>query len=134
MLKQLFLNKVNEAYPSIFTKQDVAQLIEEIFAAKDLAETPKPSFGLTFDQRMELEGLIRQAIERRLDRMDNEMIDFDSAEFNIEYGNTLRLEDVDINTDMIVDELEISISQVIGDFFQPIEEEVVNETPYATEQ
>ena len=132
------LNDVNNAFPSIFSKEDVKHQLEEfgyglITIIMEMKEEGKSSLGLTFEQRQELEGNLREAIERKLDRMDSsDAIDYESAEFNIEYNNTLVLESININADSIADEIDDAISQVIGDFFQPIEE--VSETPYATEQ
>ena len=132
------LNDVNNAFPSIFSKEDVKHQLEEfgyglITIVMEMKEEGKSSLGLTFEQRQELEGNLREAIERKIDRMDSsDVVDYDSAEFNIEYGNTLALESVNFNADSICDEIDSVISQVIGDFFQPVEE--VNETPYATEQ
>jgi hypothetical protein len=128
---------VNNAFPSIFSKEDVKHQLEEfgyglITIIMEMKDEEK-SAGLTFEQRQNLEGNLREAIEKKLDRMDSsDVVDYDSAEFVIEYGNTLRLESVNFNGDSIADELDDVISKVIGDFFQPVEE--VNETPYATEQ
>ena len=130
-------NDVNNAFPSIFSKEDVKHQLEEfgyglITIIMEMKDEEK-SVGLTFEQRQNLEGSLREAIEKKLDRMDSsDVVDYDSAEFDIEYGNTLRLESVNFNGDSIAEELDEVISEVIGDFFKPIEE--VNETPYATEQ
>lgn len=129
---------VDNSFPSIFSREDVKHQLEEfgyglITIIMEMKEEGKSSLGLTFEQRQELEGNLREAIERKIDRMDSsDVVDYDSAEFNIEYGNTLALESVNFNADSICDEIDSAISQVIGDFFQPVEE--VNETPYATEQ
>ena len=131
------LKDVGNSFPSIFSKEDVKHQLEEfgyglITIVMEMKDEEK-SAGLTFEQRQTLEGNLREAISRKLDRMDSsDVVDYDSAEFDIEYGNTLRLESVNFNGDSVADELDEVISQVIGDFFQPIEE--VNETPYATEQ
>lgn len=139
---------VDNSFPSIFSREDVKLQLEEfgyglITIISEMKE--EKSLGLTFEQRQELEGLLREAIERKIDRMDDEdVVDFDSAEFNIEYGNTLRLESVNVNSSSICDEIDYVISDVISDFFSPVEEEApiqvndpqyaVTETPYATEQ
>jgi len=120
---------VDNSFPSIFSREDVKHQLEEfgyglITIVMEMKEDK--SAGLTFEQRQELEGNLREAIERKLDRMDSsDAVDYDSAEFNIEYNNTLVLELVNINADSIADEIDDVISQVIGDFFQPIEEEEI---------
>ena len=127
---------VDNSFPSIFSREDVKHQLEEfgyglITIIMEMKE--EKSVGLTFDQRQELEGNLREAIERKLDRMDSsDAIDYESAEFSIEYNNTLVLESVNFSSGSVCDEIDDAISQVIGDFFQPVEE--VNETPYATEQ
>lgn len=129
---------VDNSFPSIFSREDVKHQLEEfgyglITIVMEMKE--EKSAALTFEQRQELEGLLREAIERKIDRMDDsDVVDFDSAEFNIEYGNTLTLESISINSSSICDEIDNVISDVISDFFSPIEEETNNETPYATEQ
>ena len=128
------LKDVGNSFPSIFSKEDVKHQLEEfgyglITIIMEMKEEGKSSLGLTFEQRQELEGNLREAIERKLDRMDSsDAIDYESAEFNIEYNNTLVLESININADSIADEIDDAISQVVGDFFQPIEEEVSEET------
>ena len=120
---------VDNSFPSIFSREDVKHQLEEfgyglITIVMEMKEDK--SAGLTFEQRQELEGNLREAIERKLDRMDSsDAVDYDSAEFNIEYNNTLVLESININADSIADEIDDVISQVIGDFFQPIEEEEI---------
>jgi hypothetical protein len=123
---------VDNSFPSIFSREDVKHQLEEfgygvITIIMEMKDEDKSS-GLTFEQRQELEGLLRIAIEKKLDRMDSsDAIDYESAEFNIEYNNTLVLESININADSIADEIDDAISQVVGDFFQPIEEEVKEE-------
>jgi hypothetical protein len=99
---------------------------ESIFAiVSGMEEKVEAATELSVENRMMLEGNLREAIERKLDRMDSsDVVDYDSAEFDIEYGNTLRLESVNLNTGNICDEIDNAISDVIGDFFSPAEEEV----------
>ena len=144
-MEQIFIDyraQVTESFPSIFSKEDVLALLDKlqdrvVDTHRILIEEVQQdnSAGLTFEQRQELEGNLRAAIERKIDRMDSsDVVDYDSAEFGIEYGNTLRLESVNFNSDTICDEIDDAISMVIGDFFQPIEEEdpiQVNDPQYA---
>lgn len=123
------INDVNNSFPSIFSRDDVKAQLEEfgyglITIIMEMKEETKSSLELTFEQRQELQGLLRETIERKLDRMDSsEAVDYNSAEFSIEYNNTLTLESVNINADSIADEIDDAINQVVGDFFQPVEEE-----------
>ena len=127
------LKDVGNSFPSIFSKEDVKHQLEEfgyglITIIMEMKEDK--SAGLTFEQRQTLEGNLREAISRKLDRMDSsDVVDYDSAEFEIEYGNTLRLESVSFSGDTIAEELDDVISEVIGDFFEPVEEEVQVQEP-----
>lgn len=127
------LKDVGNSFPSIFSKEDVKHQLEEfgyglITIIMEMKEDK--SAGLTFEQRQTLEGNLREAISRKLDRMDSsDVVDYDSAEFEIEYGNTLRLESVNFSGDTIAEELDDVISEVIGDFFEPVEEEVQVQEP-----
>jgi hypothetical protein len=127
-------NDVNNAFPSIFSKEDVKHQLEEfgyglITIIMEMKDEEK-SAGLTFEQRQTLEGNLREAISKKLDRLDAaDVVDYDSAEFEIEYGNTLRLESVNFSGYTIAEELDGVISEVIGDFFEPVEEEVQVQEP-----
>lgn len=136
-------NFVATSFPSVFSKEDVMKLLDSytqsIFAIVSGIETEaKVTLGLTLKQKDELQELIREKMHRKLDRMDSEdVVDYDSAEFEIAYGNSLRLESINFNGDTIADEIDYAIDEALTDFFEAIEEveeEVVNETPYATEQ
>lgn len=127
---------IMKAYPSIYSKEDVMKLLDGFVRnitlwVSEAKEVKSSGLELTFEQRQDLEGNLREAIERRLDKMDDsDVVDFDSAEFDIEYGNTLRLESVNVNSSSIAEELDYVISDVISDFFSPVEvEEVKEETP-----
>lgn len=129
---------IMKAYPSIYSKEDVMKLLDGFVKnitlwVSEAKEEKSSGLELTFEQRQDLEGNLREAIEKKLDRMsDDDVVDFDSAEFNIEYGNTLRLDSININASSIAEELDYVISDVISDFFSPVEVEepqVKEETP-----
>ena len=86
MKKQEAITKVNESISSVFTKDDVIRLIEQIEESTNVA--------LTETQIDE----ISENIKRELKRMNSdEIVDFDSVEFDIEYGNRIQLQNIDIN-------------------------------------
>lgn len=129
---------VDNSFPSIFSRDDVKLQLENfgyelITIVMEMKEEKSSGLELTFEQRQDLEGNLREAIERKLDRMDDEdVVDFDSAEFNIEYNNTIVLDSININSSSIAEELDYVISDVISDFFSPVEveeEQVKEETP-----
>lgn len=87
LLKETNL-KIDESVASVFTKDDVKALLYTF------AEQAKQ-----FD--LEDQNHLEYSIRRALNRVD--LIDYDSADFNIEYNNTLRLDHVNLCEDDIID-------------------------------
>lgn len=93
MKKELVLQSVQNSVSSIFSKEDVINLINSVDGGGRKI-TP-------YD--------IGKAIDRTIDWMENnerEIIDLDSAEFEISYNNQLECTNVPINFDEIRDALE----------------------------
>ena len=137
-------NDVDNSFPSIFSREDVKHQLEEfgyglITTLMELTEDQKPSPSISLQGVEELSNLLCGAITSKIDRLDsNEVVDFDSASFAINYNNCVELETIDFDSANIVNEVEIAVNDVLRDFFLPDEEEsnpqevVINETPYAT--
>ena len=87
LLKETNL-KIDESLSSVFTKDDVKTLLYTF------AEQTK-QFDLVDQDYLE------QCIRKALDDVD--LIDYDSAEFTIEYNNALMLQHVNLCEDDIVD-------------------------------
>ena len=97
MTKQEAINRVNEGVGSIYTKEDVTNLINQIEETK--VETTDEPQGLRGD-------IIRYLSEQWIDRgaeifgalqMDlscNSIVQMDECEFSLEYGNKIELSDV----------------------------------------
>jgi hypothetical protein len=105
------------AYPSIFSKDDVVNLLIKLRAnvLGSIVESQlnAPKIGITEEQFQEFNANVRHALERVL-YDSNEVINTDSAEFSIDYGNRISIENVDINTDFITEELD----EIMLDRFQ----------------
>ena len=129
---------VQTAFPSIFSKEDVVSILESLHAEiESEEETEVVNSGLSADQIDELVEKIQEAISRKMDRMDtSDVVDTSTAEFNINYGNTLELESVDVNVDEIADEINSTVDDEVRSYFESLtsENEVDTETPYVTEQ
>jgi len=124
------INQVTNSPSSIFTKEDVLKLIEgmdygierekEVLVEQEveavIQAAGKQTLALTEDQVRGLIESIEQEIETSIQRLDREdIVDFDTAEFSLEYNNTLRLDDIEVNTDRIVDQVLRNIEkQIIG--------------------
>tara|TARA_R110000782_G_scaffold236188_3_gene322341 strand:- start:7586 stop:8053 length:468 start_codon:yes stop_codon:yes gene_type:complete len=97
MTKQEAINRVNEGVGSIYTKEDVTNLINQIEEAK--VETTDEPQGLRGD-------IIRYLSEQWVDRgaeifgelqmelRDNSIVQMGECEFSLEYGNKIELNDV----------------------------------------
>ena len=87
LLKETNL-KIDESVASVFTKDDVKALLYTF------AEEAK-------QVDLEDQNLLYYSIRKALNRVD--LIDYDSAEFDIEYNNTLSLTHVSLREDDIID-------------------------------
>jgi len=133
-------NDVDKSFPSIFSRQDVKHQLEEfgyglITIVMEMQDEEKPSTSISAERIKELSDLLSGAIATRVDRLDsNEVVNFDSACFNITHSNYIELEEIDFDSTNIANEVEIAVDEVLHDFFTPKEEEVETGTPYATYQ
>jgi len=134
---QLF--DVGNSFPSIFSKDDVKHQLEEfgyglITIIMEMKEE-KSSRSISLEGVEELSRLLMKSITSKVDRLDSEeVVDYSSACFNIAYNNTIEIDSIDYMSDDIISKVEEAVDEVLRDFFTPEEEEIVKETPYATEQ
>ena len=110
--------RVNDAFPSIYTKDDVVSLLSSLrtnvlnTVADALSEANKAATGITEMQFQEFRSDVSRDLERALCDGSIEVYDNSSAEFSIDYNNTIVLENMDVHTDNITDELDdILLSQ-----------------------
>ncbi len=98
--------KVNDAFPSIYTKDDVVSLLISLRTqVLNKAAELKPTVGLTEELFQEFASDVTKSIEDEINRGNIEVYDTSSAEFSINYDNRIELESLDILTDNITDEL-----------------------------
>lgn len=112
MKKQETITQVKDCISSVFSKEDVIKLIEQI---EDATMTKEVAEQLTAD--------IVHGFRNKIQYSDD-IVDYDSAEFSIEYNNTLKLECIDINHDCLEDILEEIVERVISETL--IIEEIVS--------
>lgn len=91
MKKQEAITQVNECISSVFSKEDVIKLIEQI------NNTP-------LDEQL-IEDVLK-GFNNKIYHIEDDIIDYSSAEFSISYDNKLELECVSIDRDLIMDQLE----------------------------
>ena len=126
---------VQTAFPSIFTKEDVVSILEGLHTKAE--EEVVVTTVLNDEQIDELVEHVKEAVSRKLNKMDcSDLVDYSTAEFEINYGNTLELTEVSVNVDIIEEEVHSEIEDKIKSYFETlaIEEEAETGTPYATEQ
>lgn len=97
MTKQEAINRVNEGVGSIYTKEDVTNLINQIEETK--VETTDEPQGLRGDiiRYLSKEWNERGAEifgELQMELTSNTIVDMDECEFTLEYGNKIELSDV----------------------------------------
>lgn len=97
------IESVKNAYPSIYTKDDVITLltgIDENLNDHNISE--------------EMKAVLLNNIERKLDRMSSsEVIDYDSVEFNIGYGNILEIDSADVNVNNIMETITEAVDDIL---------------------
>lgn len=94
ILKTEILGKIDSSVGSIFTKDDVKKLVEEIFT--DIKHN---------DNKVDFDSIVDQFRKELNYHGGSNFIDIDSAEFSLN-RNEIELDSVDIDTDAIVEILE----------------------------
>lgn len=107
--------RVLDAFPSIYTKDDVVHLLatlrtQVLFEVSEL----KSTVGISELQFQEFSADVVRTLERALCDGSIEIYDNSSAEFSIGYDNRIEIENIDVHTDNITDEL----SDILLDQFQ----------------
>ena len=107
--------RVLDAFPSVYTKDDVVSLLstlrtQVLYEATEL----KPTVGLTEEQFQEFNADVVRNLERSLCNGQVEVYDTGAAEFSLTYDNRIEIENIDVLTDNITDEL----SDILLDQFQ----------------
>ena len=87
----------------------IIALIEQI--------TPEKQTGITQELADEISG----KIERCLDRNSDELVDKDDVTFSIDYGNTILIDDIQIDVDGVMNH----IIDILGEFVEDEEEDDV---------
>ena len=110
------IEKIIDSFPSIYTKDDVVTLIsglrtQVLTEVSELKQSVKPITEMDFQEFSES---VTRELENRINRGDVDVHDYSSAEFSINYHNTIEIESIDFNSDAVTDEL----SDILLDKFQ----------------
>ena len=120
-IDQLFENEINgviHAYPSVYTKDDVASLLTQL-RVNVLGSVIESQLNASVTSISEMDfqefsSEVTKKLERALNDGTLDIIDNDSAEFSIGYRNTIEIECINVDTESITDEL----SNILLDQFQ----------------
>jgi hypothetical protein len=129
-----------KAYPSIYAKQDVLQMlngfVENITRwVTELPEKDTQGPVMSVEGIQDLSEQLMSAITRKVDGLEaDEVVDFSSASMSISYNNQIEIDSMDYNSDVVNEAVELAIDEVLHDYFLTEAPEEVTETPYATEQ
>jgi hypothetical protein len=116
MTKEEAINTINTSFPSIWSREDVLQLIERI----DVPEQQKLEGFVNKEKLMEK---IREAVENGIDGMSNDdIVDISSCEFDVRNGNEIHIDSVGINTSDIADEVMREVEGAIDEYIEEITE------------
>lgn len=111
MTKQEAINTINASFPSIWSKDDVLQLINKI------------DEGTASFDKDKLMDKIHDAIENAINGMSNdEILDQSECEFSVRNGNEIEIESIGVNTSDIVDAVSHDIAEAIDEFIEELEE------------
>jgi hypothetical protein len=111
------ITKVENAFPSIFTKDDVVILLSELSDAIE-NDDDVTNGGLIMDKETLLDK-IRGAVDDAINNMSNdEIVDISSTEFNIRNGNEIDIESIGINTSDIINEVMLEVDEVLDEVYE----------------
>ena len=109
--------EVENAFPSLFTKEDVIKVLRSLQQNLEFPEDDATSAGF-FTQEIadKLQDEITLKFRKRLDGMsDSDLVDEDSIELSL-YGRNIEIDSVSVNTDSIADELDDIVSDVLSKY------------------
>jgi hypothetical protein len=112
------INDAQNSFPTIFSKDDVVYLLAKLRTQTlhEAAELKPTATNMISEKRFaELQTKVRDTMENYFERDTSECIDYDSAEFSIEYNNQLQLQNIDLNVEDISIRLDEAMLDAFGD-------------------
>lgn len=96
------ISAVGSAYPSLFTKEDVIKLLNDI-----KIESSNSAGGFDIEELVE-------AVDRTFTNYDtSDMVDNESVELSIDYNNRIVVEGINVDTD----DLQDRVTDTVREFF-----------------
>jgi hypothetical protein len=109
------IEKIIDSFPTIYSKDDVITLVSGL-RTQVLTEVSELKSTTVFTEELfqEFAADVNKSLENELNRGNIEVYDTSSAEFSINYNNQIELDNLDILTDNITDE----VHNILLDQFQ----------------
>ena len=111
MTKEIIQSKINEvsnSFPSLFSKEDVIKVLTSL--GEELESQPQKGPGFSFEA-FKTDFLRRFEDNLNMGR-SSELVDFDSAQFTLNYSNCIELDDIEIQVDSIRDIAESTFDEI----------------------
>ena len=113
MNKQQTIELLKKQLPGFYSVEQVISIINDIDADSNEVSEEKLN---------EIAEGVYDVVEKKMRNADTrDIVDYDSAEFNISYNNQLELDGIDISSDTIAEIISNEISDYLKDFFTPNE-------------
>jgi hypothetical protein len=100
------ITRTVDAFPSIYSKHDVVSLLEnlKINLIDELSKEKTTNAIITEERLVDFIGAVCRKLEYKLHH--SELVDTSSAEFSIDYGNQISLDNIDVDTESIISDLD----------------------------
>jgi len=114
---------ITQSFPSIYSKENVLVIVNQLVAEiQEIVAAQEKSIEYTLPKELQLK-LIETVYKDVAEDFDNsdvdDFVDFDSAEFSIQYNsNQVQLDSIDRNTRRFMQTIESTINGAIKQFFE----------------
>lgn len=108
------IEKVEQGFGSVYTKEDVISLLNALKVDGGSEATSMK------DVIKELKNLKNKIVDKVMENMESEVIDYDSASFTIEYDNKIQIDSIDLDDYQV----EMAIKTAIDDVVEELEEQM----------
>lgn len=116
----IYNQQIGQSKSSIFTKEDVLKLFSEFYSNLIKFKPEEPTITEATElQFQEFNSNVKSRLYQYFN--NNDLVDYDSAEFEVEYNNHLVLNNVNVDLDSWADEFDdIMLDEYQSTFGNPI--------------
>lgn len=113
MNKQQTIELLKKQLPGFYSVEQVIDIINGV---------EEGSNGVSEEKLNEIADGVYDVVEKKMRNADTrDVIDYDSADFTIDYNNKLELDNVEISSDTIAEMISNEIKEYLTEFFTPNE-------------